>query len=120
MVGTSPLKLTLEPTTKFFRTDDGYPVRAWIGSTSGGCKVVAFISAISAAEGQDHSELARELEAIPGPNAQGFIVWPPGYQVQAEAAYRSDRFPERPCERCGKIYRGPAVYCSLSCAVEDA
>ena len=30
------------------------------------------------------------------------------------------RFPERPCDKCGKPYRGPAVYCSLTCALADA
>lgn len=35
-------------------------------------------------------------------------------------AYRDDTYPERPCDHCGKLYRGPAVYCSLECAVADA
>lgn len=34
--------------------------------------------------------------------------------------YQDDRFVERPCDKCGKPYRGPAVYCSLECALEDA
>jgi hypothetical protein len=34
--------------------------------------------------------------------------------------YRDDSFPERTCDHCGKPYRGPAVYCSLDCAVSDA
>jgi hypothetical protein len=38
----------------------------------------------------------------------------------ARAAYRDDHFPERNCDRCGKPYRGPAVYCSLDCALADA
>jgi hypothetical protein len=29
----SELRLSLEPTEEFFRTDDGYPVRAWTGTT---------------------------------------------------------------------------------------
>ena len=37
-------------------------------------------------------------------------------RVEAEAAYRDDRFPERACDHCGK----PAVYCSLACAIADA
>ena len=28
--------------------------------------------------------------------------------------------PERACDRCERLYRGPAVYCSLSCALADA
>jgi hypothetical protein len=37
-----------------------------------------------------------------------------------EEAYRDDAFDERLCDHCGKSYRGPAVYCSLECAVADA
>ena len=38
---------------------------------------------------------------------------------RAEALYRDPRFAERSCDRegCGCIYRGPAVYCSLTCAL---
>jgi hypothetical protein len=36
------------------------------------------------------------------------------------AAYVDESYPERNCDRCGKPYRGPAVYCSLDCAVQDA
>jgi hypothetical protein len=36
-----------------------------------------------------------------------------------EAAYRDDTCPERLCDRCGTLYRGPAVYCSLNCALEE-
>jgi Zn ribbon nucleic-acid-binding protein len=39
---------------------------------------------------------------------------------RARAGYRDEQFPERACDHCGKPYRGPAVYCSLTCAVEDA
>lgn len=39
---------------------------------------------------------------------------------RALGAYRDDTFPERKCDYCGKLYRGPAVYCSLPCAVADA
>lgn len=41
-------------------------------------------------------------------------------QRRAEEAYRDDKFCARPCDRCGQWYRGPAVYCSLECAQEDA
>lgn len=40
--------------------------------------------------------------------------------VFAQAAYRDDTYPERACDRCGATYQGPAVYCSLKCAVADA
>jgi hypothetical protein len=38
----------------------------------------------------------------------------------APDAYRDDTFEPRECDKCGKLYRGPAVYCSLTCAVSDA
>ena len=36
------------------------------------------------------------------------------------SAYVDISFQERPCDRCGNLYRGPAVYCSLACAIADA
>jgi hypothetical protein len=45
---------------------------------------------------------------------------PAGIVSIAEAAYHNDRFPARGCDFCGKTYNGPAVYCSLSCALADA
>jgi hypothetical protein len=39
---------------------------------------------------------------------------------RARAAYHDDAMPERTCDNCGQPYRGPAVYCSLGCAIEDA
>jgi hypothetical protein len=37
-----------------------------------------------------------------------------------DGAYSDDSYPERECERCVKLYRGPAVYCCFECAVADA
>jgi len=37
-----------------------------------------------------------------------------------EAAYRDASFAPRVCDCCGQVYRGPAVYCSLACALADA
>jgi len=34
--------------------------------------------------------------------------------------YRDKSCLARPCDRCDKVYRGPAVYCSFQCAVDDA
>lgn len=34
--------------------------------------------------------------------------------------YRDDSYQERKCDCCGKLYRGPAVYCSFECAIKDA
>lgn len=48
------------------------------------------------------------------------LVAPPAARRRAEEAYRDDTFPERLCDRCCQLYRGPAVYCSLKCALEDA
>jgi hypothetical protein len=49
-------------------------------------------------------------------NGSGFVP----QETAAKLAYRDDKFPERACDHCGKPYRGPAVYCSLECAVADA
>ncbi len=38
----------------------------------------------------------------------------------AKAAYFDSSQPWRDCNMCGMPYRGPAVYCSLSCAMADA
>jgi phosphoenolpyruvate-protein kinase (PTS system EI component) len=40
--------------------------------------------------------------------------------VKNLAAYQDPRFSERACDKCGKRYRGPAVYCSIECAEADA
>lgn len=34
--------------------------------------------------------------------------------------YKDDRYPERECDYCHHSYKGPAVYCSLRCALVDA
>jgi hypothetical protein len=68
------MKITLEPTEEFFRTDDGFPVRAWKGNTDKGRPIIAFIAAISSQDGFDHSELERELKTIPGPNVSKTAV----------------------------------------------
>jgi hypothetical protein len=36
------------------------------------------------------------------------------------AAYRDDKFEPELCHHCGVEYRGPALYCSLTCAIADA
>lgn len=33
--------------------------------------------------------------------------------------YDDPSYPERECDYCRKLYRGPAVYCSLECATDD-
>ena len=34
--------------------------------------------------------------------------------------YHDPSCPERHCDYCGLRYRGPAVYCSIECAIADA
>ena len=41
------------------------------------------------------------------------------WQSRAESLYADARYVERCCDCCGKPYKGPAVYCSLKCALED-
>jgi len=41
-------------------------------------------------------------------------------QRRAVDYYENEFFEERDCDHCGKPYRGPAVYCSLTCAQADA
>jgi hypothetical protein len=45
---------------------------------------------------------------------------PDHWHRRARLAYRDDSYPERACDHCGALYRGPAVYCSLDCALADA
>lgn len=40
--------------------------------------------------------------------------------VYAASLYRNPSFPARRCDYCRRWYRGPAVYCSLTCALADA
>jgi hypothetical protein len=83
------MKITLEPTEEFFRTDDGFPVRAWRGTTDKGTPVIAFIAAISAPEGRDHSELEAELKTIPGPNISKKAVRDDSYSEE-DQMYRDN------------------------------
>jgi hypothetical protein len=53
---------------------------------------------------------------------------PPGTEAEreyiarerAQRAYHDERCLERSCDHCGQPYKGPAVYCSPSCALADA
>jgi hypothetical protein len=57
--------ITLEPTADIFLTDEGIPVRAWVGQTDQGTEIIAYIAALCATG--DQSQLAAELLAMPGP-----------------------------------------------------
>jgi hypothetical protein len=35
------------------------------------------------------------------------------------ADYYDEKYVARPCDYCGKMYQGPALYCSLECATDD-
>ncbi len=39
---------------------------------------------------------------------------------RARAAYRDESYPPRLCDYCEQRYRGPAVFCSLECALASA
>jgi hypothetical protein len=67
--------------------------------------IASCCDAAGSAEGPSEAEIERSQARI------GAIL---------EASYRDDTFPERLCDRCGTLYRGPAVYCSLQCALDDA
>jgi hypothetical protein len=40
--------------------------------------------------------------------------------VNVNRAYVDPTCDERACDHCGKLYRGPSVYCSFECAMADA
>lgn len=41
-------------------------------------------------------------------------------QARARESYHDSAYPQRQCDFCGRFYTGPAVYCSLDCAMEDS
>jgi hypothetical protein len=80
-------------------------------SFTGGDQKPFVVTIVDAGGGMDEGErLIREL--LP--------PLPERTTAFARAAYRDDSFPARLCDHCGTPYRGPAVYCSLECAVADA
>jgi hypothetical protein len=80
-------------------------------SFTGGDQKTYVVTIVDAGGGMDEGErLIREL--LP--------PLPERTTAFARAAYHDNSFPQRPCERCGKPYCGPAVYCSLTCALADA
>jgi hypothetical protein len=40
--------------------------------------------------------------------------------IHVAASYHDDACEPRACDHCSATYRGPAVYCSLECALADA
>jgi len=41
-------------------------------------------------------------------------------QFRAGNPYHDPACPVRPCDHCGAAYTGPALYCSMLCAISDA
>ncbi len=71
-----------------------------------GCQFVAD------ARPADREELRAEL-------ARREVIGTPRPRAAVEA-YADPAYPPRPCDHCGRSYQGPAVYCSISCALADA
>lgn len=57
-----------------------------------------------------------EVRHVPCPDCIGGVA----SCCDTAGSYRDDVYPERLCDHCGTLYRGPAVYCSLDCALRDA
>lgn len=65
-------------------------------------------------EGAEQAEV-RQLLGVPLKSSLHEVLRP-----TPREAYRDDSYLPRHCDRCQKVYRGPAVYCSLDCAMADA
>lgn len=66
------MKVNLISTTKLITLEIGgasVPARIWEGHTDSGIPVHAYITRIAAAEGLDHSQFERELQACEKPTA---------------------------------------------------
>jgi RNase P subunit RPR2 len=63
------------------------------------CQEVLHVASLSDSRGRIHSS---------------FSVCP---SCGWDSRYRVDGYPERKCDQCGTPYSGPAVFCSLACAV---
>lgn len=67
----------------------------------------------------DESEVA--MHRFEAETARGYADVFREYQRKAIGdRYHDESYPERACDRCGEPYQGPAVYCSIQCAVADA
>jgi hypothetical protein len=79
---------------------DGQP--GFVGPQSDG----TFVACI----GQQH-----RLSGVAGLVTHGFSI-----TINVAPSYNDDACEPRACDHCGATYRGPAVYCSLECALADA
>ena len=62
---------------------------------------------------------AGEREEMRAEMASRGVIGTPRPRAAVEA-YADPTRPPRPCDHCGRSYRGPAAYCCLSCALADA
>jgi hypothetical protein len=73
------------------------------------------VSTLSAA---DSRSFVRNILDPPEPNG-ALRDLAEQYKAAGGDPYRDDTSPERACDCCGRMYRGPAVYCSLRCVEAD-
>lgn len=64
------MKITIWPTEHFFKTDEGWSVRAWKGWDQHGNSIIAFVAAVSYNADADLGEVQNVLIPIPGPLAE--------------------------------------------------
>ena len=64
----------------------------------------AFADKVRREREEFEAELARRREA----------------RKRAREGYYDPSYPERPCDYCGKAYRGKALFCSFECATAGA
>lgn len=59
--------------------------------------------------------VGRQERAADGIVTVGFTI-----KINVAPSYADKACDERRCDHCQALYRGPAVYCSLECALADA
>jgi hypothetical protein len=132
------MKMTVEPTDQMFTLKLGEEtiVRAWKGTDDSGKEIIALVAGVRQEVGGSPSQLvpipephdtrspafrsiAGEMWQLFGRLSDDEALMLLG-MVRARTAFQDPAMSERACDRCGKPYRGPSVYCSLDCAVADA
>ena len=63
------MKMTIASTEEFFRTEEGFVVRLWYGTTERGAPVMAYVAAICIAPNQEALLKESAMVPIPGPEA---------------------------------------------------
>jgi hypothetical protein len=95
------MSMTLEP-REFDCIDCNAHVYTWADDNAVRCLVCTWIHSMPNITPEEEAEI-RVMTATP-------IL----------QKYRDDSYPERNCDYCGNLYKGPAVYCSHECAIKDA